>query len=161
MARMDELNLVPSILDRLIDDEPKERQYEPMPKRFQSISQLKQSVARDLEALLNTRQEMLDELPNEFIELKQALVMYGLPDFTSLNLLSHRDRNFVRWALEQTITVFEPRLTQIRVILENPRETDRALRFRVEAFIHIEPASEPVTFDAVLHLNTQEYVVQG
>jgi type VI secretion system protein ImpF len=157
---MDEVNLVPSILDRLIDDEPK-APYEPVPKRFQSVSQLKKSVARDLEALLNTRQEMLDELPAEFVELRQALVVYGLPDFTSMNLLSHRDRNFIRWALEQTITVFEPRLTQVRVILENPRETDRALRFRVEALIQIEPASEPVTFDAVLHLSTQEYVVHG
>lgn len=160
MAKTDEVELVPSILDRLIDNDLG-APYEPIPKRFQSVSQLKGSVARDLEALLNTRQEVLEELPAEFVELRRALVMYGLPDFTSMNLLNHRDRNLIRWALEQAITVFEPRLTQVRVILENPREIDRALRFRVEAVLHVEPASEPVTFDAVLHLNTQEYVVQG
>jgi type VI secretion system protein ImpF len=49
----------------------------------------------------------------------------------------------------------------VRVILEPPREKDRTLRFRIEALLRIEPAVEPVTFDAVLRLNTQEYVVQG
>ena len=38
---------------------------------------------------------------------------------------------------------------------------DRALRFRIEALLRVEPAPEPVTFDAVLQLNTQKYVVQG
>jgi len=125
------------------------------------VSQLKRSVARDLEALLNTRQEILAELPPEFAELNRALVTYGLPDFTSLNLLHQRDRNRIRWALEQAIALFEPRLKQTRVVLEDQRQNDRALRFRVEAVLHVEPASEPVTFDAVLRLNTQEYVVQG
>ncbi|HXG17833.1 MAG TPA: type VI secretion system baseplate subunit TssE [Methylomirabilota bacterium] len=160
MARADEISIVPSILDRLLDDEP-DAPYEPLPRRFQNVSQLKRSVARDLEALLNTRQEILAALPPEFTELNRALVTYGLPDFTSLNLLHQRDRNRIRWALEQAIALFEPRLKQTRVVLEDQRQNDRALRFRVEAVLHVEPASEPVTFDAVLRLNTQEYVVQG
>ena len=58
-------HFVPSILDRLLDDEPQEL-WEPLPNRFQNLSQLKKAVARDLEALLNTRQEILEELPSEF-----------------------------------------------------------------------------------------------
>jgi predicted component of type VI protein secretion system len=35
------------------------------------------------------------------------------------------------------------------------------LRFRVEAVLPLRPAPEPVVFDAVLQLNTQEYEVRG
>jgi type VI secretion system protein ImpF len=160
MARVDALSITPSLLDRLLDDTPSVSQ-EPAGNRFQNISQLKGSVARDLEAMLNTRQETLEELPPEFTELNQALLAYGLPDFTSLNLRDRRDRNRILRVLERAISAFEPRLKNVRVVLENPRENDRALRFRVEAVLQVKPAAEPVSFDAVLRLNTQEYVVQG
>jgi type VI secretion system protein ImpF len=156
MARADELNIVPSILDRLLDEGP-----EPLHSRFQTLSQLKQAVARDLEALLNTRQEALEELPAEFIEVRRSLLVYGLPDFTMLNPHSLNDRNQIRRALEQAITTFETRLSQVHVTLEPPRLHDRTLRFRVDAVLRVEPAPEPVTFDTLLRLNTQEYVVQS
>jgi type VI secretion system protein ImpF len=155
-----ELHIVPSILDRLMDDEP-EVSREPLPNRFQNLSQLKKAVARDLEALLNTRQEMLEEVPSEFIEVSRSLVTYGLPDFSSYSVLNMNDRNRIRRALEQAIATFEPRFERVRVTLEPPREPDRTLRFRIEAMLRVEPAPEPITFDAVLRLNTQEYVVQG
>jgi type VI secretion system protein ImpF len=155
-----ELRIVPSILDRLLDDEP-EVSRESLPNRFQNLSQLKKAVARDLEALLNTRQEILEEVPSEFIEVSRSLVTYGLPDFSSFSVLNVNDRNRIRRALEQAIATFEPRFERVRVNLEPPREQDRTLRFRIEAMLRVEPAPEPVTFDAVLRLNTQEYVVQG
>ena len=155
-----ELRIVPSILDRLLDDEP-EVSRESLPNRFQNVFQLKKAVARDLEALLNTRQELLEEVASEFTEVGRSLVTYGLPDFSSFSLLNINDRNRIRRALEQAIATFEPRFERVRVNLEPPREQDRTLRFRIEALLRLEPASEPVTFDAVLRLNTQEYMVQG
>jgi type VI secretion system protein ImpF len=47
------------------------------------------------------------------------------------------------------------------VSLDTPRNDDRGLRFRIDAFLRVDPAPEAVTFDAVLQLNTQQYVVQG
>jgi type VI secretion system protein ImpF len=161
MARADyKTNIVPSILDRLLDDEP-EVLHEPLPNRFQNLYQLEKAVTRDLEALFNTRQEVLAELPTEFTEVSRSLVTYGLPDFTSSSLLNIQDRNRIRRALEQAISSFEPRLERVRVTLEPPREHEQTLRFRVEAALRVEPAPEPVTFDAILRLNTQEYKVQG
>jgi type VI secretion system protein ImpF len=122
---------------------------------------LKRSVSRDLEAMLNTRQEALDEIPAEFAEVSRSLLTYGLPDFTSYSLMGTHDRARIRRQLEETIAVFEPRLERVRVTLEPPREHDRALRFRVDAYLRVEPAPEPVVFDTVLQLHTQEYVVQG
>lgn len=155
-----EPNIVPSVLDRLLDDQPGVSQ-EPHANRLQNPRELERAVARDLEDLLNTRQETLEELPPEFTEVNRSLVTYGLPDFTSLSLFSINDRNRIRRALEQAVATSEPRLERVRVTLEEPRENDRGLRFRIEALLRVEPAPEPVTFDALLQLNTQQYVVKG
>jgi len=161
MPRVDnELSILPSVLDRLLDDEPG-AEREPIPNRFQNLRELKKAVTRDLEDLLNTRQEMLEELPSEFAEVSRSLISYGLPDFTSFSLLSKHDRNRIRRAVEQAIANFEPRLARVNVTLEPPRDHDRALRFHIEAMLRLEPAPELVTFDAVLQLTTQKYVVQG
>jgi type VI secretion system protein ImpF len=160
MARIDsDLNIVPSILDRLLDDEPQVSR-EPATSRIKDLRTLERSVARDLEALLNSRQETLQELPSEFKEVNRSLLTYGLPDFTSFSLLTQEDRNRIRRGVEDAINNFEPRLLRVRVVLEAPREHERGLRFRIDAFLRVDPSPEPVTFDAVLQLNTQQYVIQ-
>ena len=164
MPRTDhEPNILPSLLDRLLDNEPEENRREPLHNRFQNLRQLKElkeAVARDLEALLNTRQEALEELPSEFAEARRSLLTYGLPDFTAFNPLSDNDRNQIQWALEQAIATFEPRLMRVRVSFQPWHEYERALRFRVEALLRVDPAPEQVTFDAVLRLHTQTYEVR-
>ena len=161
MARVDNTTgLLPSVLDRLLDDEP-DVLHAPLAYRFQNVRQIKTAVTRDLEALLNTRQEALHDLPPEFIEVRRSLLTYGLPDFTTFTLLSQTDRNRMRRALEQAIATFEPRLDRVRVILEPPRPHEQVLRFRIEALLRVEPAPELITFDARLQLSTQEYEVQG
>ena len=160
MARIDsDVNIVPSILDRLLDDEL-EISTEPASSRIKNLRSLERSVARDLEALLNSRQETLQELPTEFKEVNRSLLTYGLPDFTSFSLLTQDDRLRIRRSVEDAINRFEPRLLRVRVNLEAPREHDRGLRFRIDAFLRVDPSPEPVTFDAVLQMNTQQYVIQ-
>jgi len=160
MPRVDNnINLVPSVLDRLLDDQPGVS-CEPASDRLQDLAGLKKAIARDVEALLNTRQEILDELAPEFTEVRRSILVYGLPDFTSMSQRSDRDRGRMRQAVEQAIGLFEPRLTRVRVTLEPPRAHDQALRFRIEALLRVEPAPEPVTFDASLQMDTQAYAVR-
>ena len=155
-----EPHLLPSLLDRLLDDRPGVTS-EPVANRAQNLRALKSSVARDLEALLNTRQEALDALPEGFAELHRSLLTYGLPDFTSFNLGATDDRQRVRRCLEETVTTFEPRLARVRVAIEPTRPHERVLRFRIDAMLRTDPSPEPVMFDMVLQLNTQAYIVQG
>ena len=155
-----DIGFVPSVLDRLVDDQPTAPRDVP-DNRLQNIRDLERAVARDLEALLNTRQETLEELPSEYHELDQSLLVYGLPDFTIMTMLNQQDRNRIRRAVEQAIANFEPRLERVRVMLETAEDRERGVRFRIDALLKVEPASEPVTFDAVLQLNTQEYQVRG
>ncbi len=125
------------------------------------IRELKRAVARDLEALLNTRREALEELPESLEEVRRSLVTYGLPDFTAASLQSLRDVTRIRRALEDTIAAFEPRLDRVRITVEDSEGTERAMRFRIEGWLRLEPNPEPVSFDTMLQLTTREYTVQG
>lgn len=161
MARVGaEVDLVPSILDRLLDDAPENQQQEPPATRFQRVRQLKQAVARDLEALLNTRQESLEDIPPEWTELRSSLLVYGLPDFTSLSLLNPDHKRYIRQALVQAIERFEPRLTQVRVEVEDPKSTDRGLHFHIEGLLQVRPAPELVSFDGVIQLGSRACVIE-
>jgi type VI secretion system protein ImpF len=126
-----------------------------------SIRQLKDDVARDLAALLNTRQELQFGVPEEYKELKGSLLEYGVPDFTSLSLMSTSDRKRIRREVELAIALFEPRLRSVQVVLEPANKFDQVLRFRIDALMRLDEASEPVSFDAVLQMATCEYAVRG
>ncbi len=161
MAKFDfKAGAVPSVLDRLLDDDPAVSQ-DPATNRFQHIRGLERAVARDLEGLLNSRRETLTELPAEFVEVNSSLVTYGLPDLVSFSLDMDDDRNKIRRLLEEVINRFEPRLDRVNVTLEPPRLHDRGLRFSIDALLRVDPAPEPVRFDAVLRVNTQQYTVKS
>jgi type VI secretion system protein ImpF len=153
-------DIVPSLLDRLIDDNP-EVALETLGQHFQDVSAFRATVARDLESLLNTRRELLYDLGAEFAEVNRSLLVYGLPDFTSFNLLDVDDPTRLRRAIESAIANFEPRLQRVRVAMEQPKQNDTAVHFRIEALLRVEPAPEPVTFDTILQLGTLEYLVKG
>jgi len=160
MTRFDnEIRVTPSVLDRLIDYEP-EISHEPATSRAKSLRQLKQAVRRDLEYLLNTRR-VAGGLPPGLTELNKSLAAYGLPDFSAVNVNSPDEQMRLRRVLETTIGVFEPRLQDVKVTLEPLHGNERALRFRVDARLRVEPTPEPVTFDTVLQLHSGEYKVRG
>jgi type VI secretion system protein ImpF len=142
-------------MDRLVDA--------PLPEdggRRVSVTDMRNSVSRDLENLLNTRSEGARLITDSFKECRASSLTYGILDFSSYSLLSPHDRDRIRRSLEQAISLHEGRLTRIRVTLEPQRELDRALRFRVDALMELGPENEKVQFDAVLQLNTQTYVVR-
>jgi type VI secretion system protein ImpF len=161
MSRPDpDLAVTISILDRLIDLNP-DTSTDPPANRSQSVRQLKASLRRDLEWLLNTRRNP-DEVPETYQELFRSLYNYGLPDVTSIGLNAPRDRQRLMRLVEQTIEIFEPRLLGVRVrAVDNTSSGPRILRFQIEALLKMDPAPEQVLFDTVLQLNSGEYQVKG
>src|SRR5256885_1587316 len=120
-----------SVLERLIDREPKEQQ-EMAPTRAQSVRLLKASLRRDLEWLLNTRRTP-DAAGSEYQELERSVFNYGLPDLTSLSWQSERDRQRLSRILEVALELFEPRLRRVRVIpIGELSSTSFVLRFQIE-----------------------------
>jgi type VI secretion system protein ImpF len=159
MGRLDnEIRITPSVLDRLLDYEP-ELAREPLASRSKSLRQLKESVKRDLEQLLNSRQSG-DWLPPDLKELNSSVAAYGLPDFSSVSIKSPSEQGRLRAALESAISTFEPRLEDVAITLLPLGELHRSLHFRIDARLKIEPAPEPVTFDAMLQLASGQYLVR-
>ncbi len=161
MARPDpDLAVTISVLDRLIDTNP-DVSSDPPANRSQSVRQLKASLRRDLEWLLNSRRNP-DEVPETYEELFRSLYNYGLPDVTSMGLNSSRDRQRLLRVIEQTIEIFEPRLTQVQVrAIDNAGSGPRILRFQIEGLLKMDPAPEQILFDTVLQLNSGEYQIKG
>lgn len=151
--------MVPSLLDRLIDDDPA---VSPAPPdRYYGLQELRSSIARDLENLLNTRREALDDPPSGFAEVGKSLKMYGLPDFTSLNPLNPDDRERLRGTIESAIAAFEARLQRVTVRVDEAEPNDRAVRFHIEGLLRAEPTPKPVVFDTILQLGARQYSVRG
>ncbi|HYP08180.1 MAG TPA: type VI secretion system baseplate subunit TssE [Bryobacteraceae bacterium] len=162
MARMESDSVVTqSLLERLIDREP-DAKLEPAPTRSQSVRLLKASVRRDLEWLLNTRQNP-EAAGDEYPELGKSLYNYGLPDFTAMSFDNAKDRTRLLRHLEATIRIFEPRLASPRVIPVHAEDgrSSRIIRFQIEGLLKMDPAPEQVTFDTVLQLSSGEYQIRG
>ena len=143
MSRLDnEIRVTPSIVDRLIDLEPRQSQ-EPPKSRSTSLRELKQAVRRDLEWLLNTRC-FTEEGDGRLEELKKSVAYYGLPDFTGVSAKNHLEQKRMTKAIESTLKIFEPRFIDLKVTL---------------ARLNIEPTPEPVTFDTILQLGSGDFAV--
>ena len=150
-----------SVFDRLLDDQPR-NQHEVPPNRLQAIRQYKESVARDLEWLLNCRAMPWEPGP-EFPELMSSLYMYGLQDFSNLSPVAPAHRDFLIRRVQRTIQEHEPRLTNINVTMPKDHDVKASLqmRFQVSALLLMDPAPEPVAYDTLLELSSGEYQVKG
>lgn len=148
----------PTLFERLFDNAPL-RTAESDPLRGWSLDELKDSVARDLESLLNSRNSMGADDLNDFQGARRSLVTYGMCDFVGRSLANPADRSFICYSLEQTIAAHEPRLRDVTVSLIVDENAVNVLHFSISAVLVVEPAQEPVSFDALLQPTTQRYSV--
>jgi type VI secretion system protein ImpF len=155
-----EFALTVSVLDRLIDTDPKNSQ-EAQVTRSQSVRQLKDALRRDLEWLLNTRKIAFPP-DGSLKELNRSVYTFGLPDFTGYKMSSPAEHAKLLRVIQNCVKLFEPRLANIKVVpIEAGATLSRTLRLRIEGLLLIEPAPEHVTFDTVLELTSGQYEVQN
>ena len=149
-----------SLIERLIDNEPNIAS-DPQVSRSQSLRQLKASLRRDLEWLLNTRRTP-EPAGSEYAELQKSLFNYGVPDVSTMSWDSHTDRSKLARVLEQALVVFEPRIDRVKVTpIEANSGYRHVLRFQIEGLLLIDPAPEVISFDTTLQLTSGEYDVKG
>lgn len=144
----------PSLFDKLFDDTPLQAA-----RRRLSMDEVKDSVARDLEALLNTRTIIDESLSPRFPHALRSISSFGLNDFSGMSLASVNDRREICASIERAIARHEPRLKDIQVDLELDRRSINALFFSIRAVLVVRPAQEPVSFDAMLQPTTLQYSI--
>ena len=160
MARKSNERVIkPSLLDRLIDDEPGNRAEAP-DRRAQSLKELKDSVRRDLEWLLNSRRSPAEPAVSAK-ELWRSVYCYGMPDTTGMALNSADDQSRMTRMVQTAVTAFEPRLMNVTVTMEPASLATRILHFRIEGLLRMEPSPARVLFDTKLELMSGEYEVSG
>src|ERR1700691_1861922 len=160
MARRDATGPVTlSVLDRLIDRDPKNSSETPLT-RAQSLRELRLALKRDLEWLLNTRRT-IEPAPESARETVRSVYQYGFADISSKSVLSTRDHSDLIREMESAIAIFEPRLKRARVRMEQVEGGLRSLKFVIEGLLCMDPAPEPVRLDTVLELGKSEYEIKG
>ena len=124
-----------------------------------SVDQIKESVARDIEALLNTHPGLGEESLAGFPHAARSLLTLGLTDITSLSMASDRDRQRVKDAIRRALAEHDPRLRDVDVDVRLSPQASTSLCFTIRAKLILNPDVEPVAFDAVLQRGSNRYDV--
>ena len=130
--------LYPSLLDRLIDDEPG-KATEARENRAASLQKLRENVLRDLNWLFNATQSSV-ELEEDPI-LVGSVINYGMPALAG-RPASQYDMTELSRALREVILRFEPRIVAhtLKVSAErNKGDTHNVLGFRIEGQLWSQP----------------------
>lgn len=149
----------PFLLDRLFHT-PHESFRSDASRWSLSLEQIKDSVARDLESLLNTRTAHLADRMQGWRHAAQSVLTFGLMDFVGLSLDNPEHRDLICKSIASAIHIHEPRLRSVVVNLDSAALLGLGLKFTIHAKLVINPAVEPVSFDALLQPTTQRYAVK-
>jgi type VI secretion system protein ImpF len=134
------------LFDRLVDRATREP-TEPQPKSTLTRAELHESVRREVEWLLNTR----CPVPADHLDPRERSVIdYGVPDGATSSPHSQADRQRLATVLRHTITAFEPRLRQVRVLVAECVEAHKPLQVRIEAVLVVAAISDPIAFSVVV-----------
>ncbi len=153
MARAKSENLVTqSLLDRLFD-------VEDWPvTRAQSMHMYRESIKRDVEALLNSRKPPIANLQN-YSRASCSVINFGLPDLQNFAEYA-QDRSGLAMSILQTLRIFEPRIQNVRVSLLQSETIARNVQFHIEGRVRYDTSLEEIHFDTVLELTRGEYEVK-
>lgn len=135
-----------SILDRLVGDDNGPTHGGDL--RI-GVEDLRRVIRRDLEWLLNTRL-VGGEVFEGYEEIGKSILVYGLSDLSNFSTKSVQDSAAICDMITKSVRAFEPRLAKRSVKVEflpSSDITDLRMHFRISAMIHVDPISEPVTFD--------------
>ena len=153
--------LQPSLLDRLTDDAPEARE-ESRDKRVLGLSQLRQSVLRDVGWLLNTVHLEASQDLTDFPHVVNSTVNYGIPDLAGSSAVG-RDTLTLERAVRQAVINFEPRILpdtlKVTVRIEPEQMSRHAMSFIIEGQLWAQPVPLSLYLKTELDLETGSVTV--
>lgn len=120
------------------------------------VEDLKRTVCRDIEWLLNTKRPMDMQLDG-FPEAVKSNLNYGIPDFSQYSAASGSDCGELCRLIEHALRTFEPRLESrsIRVeYVQTDKMTGLQAQFRIRGILHVDPVRVPVSFDTNIAMDS-------
>ena len=136
----------PVDLNRLIDDgRPGSSIDEAGP------AEILESIRRDVEDLLNTRNYHGIDLADRYPESAKSIVGYGLPGADEVMVTDRGDLEELRKAIKETLERYEPRLMNVTVTRPgNPRRLTHEVELVIAATIHVEDYEEKIAWNSTL-----------
>lgn len=156
-----QVQLQPSLLDRLTDDEPVKKS-EAKEKRGLSQARLRQSVLRDLNWLFNSSNLETVQNLDHYPEVARSVINFGMPDFTG-HTLSSVDVPEIERLLRQSICDFEPRILRrtirVRLNVDEQQMSHNAMTFDIEGELWADPVPLHVYLKTELDLEAGDVKV--
>lgn len=148
--------LLPSLLDRLIDDEP-QKTKESRTQRIQPLKLHRESVLRDLEWLMNTENleaaNNLDDYPNA----ANSVINFGMPSLAGSSL-SSVDVTGLQKRMVTAVHSFEPRILpdslRVQATYDNDGGGSNSLFFEIQGDLWAMPIPIKVFLRTELDLET-------
>lgn len=137
------------LFDRLVDRAHSRVPHDKVPVRTIDRGLLKESVRRELEQLFNTRcptpAHLLGTRPRTVID-------YGIPDFSTISARNFDDRKRLEAMLRSAIEAYEPRLSDVRVVVEVMPGNDFVLRGYIAGYLIVDGVPEAVLFPTLMQM---------
>jgi type VI secretion system protein ImpF len=154
--------LQPSLLDRLIDDEPGALK-EPREARVLSARQLRRCVLRDLDWLLNTSNLDADPALERYPLVRRSVVNYGLPELSGRSVVSMTPKA-LEAIVRQAILDFEPRIlrdsVRVRAVVLPDQMNRNAIGFEIHGVLWGQPVPTQLFLRSEIDLETGHVAVQ-
>ena len=154
--------LQPSLLDRLTDNNPTVK-TESAEKSAMNMRALRQAVMRDLAWLLNTGNLGSVQNLDNFNEVRESVLNFGMPDLAGLTVTSMDMRTLERM-LKETIVCFEPRIDattlSVGLNVKNDKMSRHALTLDIEGDLWAHPSPMRLYLKTELDLETGDVAVR-
>lgn len=126
-------------------------------------SKLRQEIAIDLEALVNTINFGSSTDLSRFEHVRRSVLNHGFPDIQNRSIDEYRVGN-IKSELAEVLVGFEPRLVKQSIVVERDESLDGAelkIRFVVRADLNCDPLNVPVQFVADVELDTGKIAIKN
>lgn len=155
--------LQPSLLDRLVDDEP-DKSSESREKRVLSVDQLRASVLRDLTWLLNTSSlESCGVDLSEVPRVADSVLNFGVRDLAGATY-SSVDPKVVETMVREAILRFEPRILpdtlEVHVLTAKAEQGHNSVVFEIHGTLWADPIQEQLFLKTLVDLETGDFRVE-
>ena len=151
--------MVPCLLDRLTDEEPR-RRLESRDRRVVSPRRYLESARNDMRWLLNCSAHSLGEPIYRHPDVVTSVLNYGIPDLCGMTA-SGIDVAELERALRRAILAFEPRLLrttlEVRIFSSSDDMSANALAFEIAGELWAQPAPESFYVKTEVDLETGQW----
>ena len=111
--------------------------------RSQTLDELAKEVILEVETLLNTRKTYFEGVNERYT----GAMGFGLPDFLHLSLHRDDDLKLIEDAMISAINEYEPRLTNVKVVIDTEKSGGGLVNVVVEADLRLGEQLELISFN--------------